>query len=160
MAGTVTGKNANIWIAAHSGQGTIDFSNGDHGTYALSDFSLTFDRGTVEQSLLGQAGNYFDQGPLSLTGSLTQCRFGISGNAPLLQNIVNGEDEFEYIAISGNVSDDASGITYLKWYLVSCQVTGYSFTFGDASTITEASIDFTLLDPQHLTYSNGLISDS
>ncbi len=160
MAGTVTGENANIWIAAHQAGSAPDFSNGAHSVFAISDFSLTFDRGTVEQSLLGQPGNYYTQGPLSLTGSLTQCRFGISGNAPLLENIIDGTGTSKYVAISGNVADDGGGVTYLKWYLVSCQVTGYNFSFGDASTVTEASIDFTLLDPHKLSYSNGLISDA
>jgi len=161
MAGTVTGENANVWIAAHAGGASVsDYTSKDHATFAISDFSLTMDRGTVEQDLIGLPGNYFDQGKLSMEGSLTQCRFGTSGNADLLASIIDGTGNYQYVTISGQISDDGGGVTYLKWYLVSCQVTGYDFTFGDADTISEASIDFQVLDPQNITYSTGTISDA
>jgi hypothetical protein len=110
--------------------------------------------------LIGQPGNYFDQGALSVDGSLTQCRFGASGNSDLLQSIIDGTGNYEYVTISGQISDDAGGVTYLKWYLVSCQITGFDVTMGDADTITEASIDFTCLDPYNMSYSTGVISDA
>ena len=161
MAGTVTGEGANVWIASHSGSYVVpSYTNKDHATFAISDFNLTLDRGTVEQDLIGQPGNYFDQGKLSVEGSLTQCRFGASANADLLASIIDGTGLYEYVTVSGQVAADTGSITYLKWYLVSCQVTGYDITIGDADTITEASIDFIVLDPQNITYTTGTISDA
>jgi len=145
---TVTGRSATIYLGDDSGVPTAD-----HSTWAISDFSLTFDRGTVEQELIGQPGNYFEQGSLSVEGSLTQCKFGISGNSPLLDNLIDTTNN-EYIRISGNV-----GSTELKFYLVSCQVTSYEVTMGDADTITEASIDFQVIDPYNVSYAAGLITD-
>ena len=160
MAGTVTGEDANVWIAAHSaGSAVTSYTNKDHATFAISDFSLTLDRGTVEQDLKGQAGNYFDQGKLSIEGSLTQCRFGASGNADLLASIVDGTGSYKYITISGQVADDDGTTVYIKWYLVSCQVTGYDITMGDADTVTEASVDFTVMDPFVIQYKTPCITD-
>ena len=161
MAGTVTGEGANVWIAAHAaGSAPASWTSKDHATFAISDFSINFDRGSVEQPLIGQPGNYYDQGALKCDGSLTQCRFGASGNSDLLNNIVNGTGNYEYVAISGQISPDDGTTTYLKWYLTSCQVTGFDVTMGDADTITEASIDFTCLDPYNLAYTTGTITDA
>ena len=149
-AGTLTGRYCNIWLAAHAaGTPVSDYTSKDHATFAISDFSLTMDRGTVEQELLGQIGNFFTQGALSIDGSLSQCRFGASGNSDLLNNMVDGTGNYAYVAISGQVGDNADD---LKWYLTSCQITGYDITLGDADTITEASIDFVVLDPFNVTY--------
>lgn len=161
MAGTVTGEDANVWFAAHSGGVAVwtGFTTTEnHSFWGMSDFSLTIDRGTVEHDLMGQAGNYFDQGSLSMNGSFTISKFGSSGSSYALMNIVDETYKYEYVAISGQVSD-ATDATYLKWYLMSCQITGYDVSIGDASTITEASIDFVVLDPENITYTPGLISD-
>jgi len=147
MAATVTGKNATVAI----GVSTLK----DQNTWAISDFSITFDRGTVEQELVGQPGNYFDQGALSVEGSLTQCRFAASGNADALMNLIDGTGANEYIRISGSVGSTGG----ISWYFVSCQITSYEVTMGDADTITEASIDWQLIDPQHVSYSAGNITD-
>jgi len=66
------------------------------------------------------------------------------------------------LAISGAVSDasDLTGENYLSWYLVSCQVTGYDISMGDADTITEGSIDFTLMDPSEIKYKEPCITDA
>jgi len=160
MAGTVTGQDANVWIAAHAaGTAVTDYTDKDHATFGISDFSLTIDRGSIEEDLIGMPGNYFDQGKLSLNGSLTECKFGASGNADLLNSIIDGTGDYQYVTISGQISD-AAGKTYLKWYLVSCQITKYDVTIGDADTVTEASIDFIVLDPQNVDYTTGLISDA
>jgi len=146
---TVTGTEANIYIGDDSGAPTDD-----HSTWAISDFSLTFDRGTAEQELLGEHGNYFTQGSLSVEGSLSQCRFAASGGKSfLLDNLVD-TDNHSYIRISGSI-----GSTELSFYFVSCQVTSYEVSIGDADTITEASIDFQVLDPHLITYTAGVISD-
>jgi len=167
MAGTVTGKGANLWFAAHSGGASLANivakfdSDHTHTAFGIGDFSLTLDRGTVEQDLVGQVGNYFDQGSLSADGSLTAVKFGTSGVADFIFNLVDAgaAGAYKYLAISGCVSDD-SDATYLSWFLVSCQVTGYDVSMGDADTITEASIDFTVMDPFKISYSSPCITDA
>ena len=166
ISGTVTGQDANVWFARHSGgcdliyvgSSSMFSATENHAWYGMSDFSLTLDRGTIEKDLMGQAGNYFDQGSLSMDGSFTISRFGKSGSSYALLNIIDGTGKSEYVAISGTVSD-ATDATYLKWYLVSCQITGYDMSMGDADTMTEASIDFIVLDPENIEYTGGLISD-
>jgi len=134
--GTVTGRNAKICIYSGATAKT-------HSLWGISDFSLTFDRGTVEQELVGETGNYFTFGALSIEGSYTNCKFGASGNADALYSIIDGHN----IIVSGSV--DTSNIS---WYFTSCQITGYDIAFGDADTITEASVDFTIMDPFRVTY--------
>jgi hypothetical protein len=142
---TVTGRYADIQISG---------INAD--VFGLSDFSLTFDRGTIEQELVGRIGNYFEQGAMSIEGSLTNCRFGASGQSPLVDSLI---DEGYFLSISGCVnSGNKGGDDNLGFYFKSCQVTGYDVSIGDASTISEASIDFTVLDPYNATYSNGWIT--
>ena len=50
----------------------------------------------------------------------------------------------------------------LSWWLVSTQVTSYDVSMGDASTITEVSVDFTVMDPHNITInkSTGHITDA
>lgn len=138
--GIITGKEAIFRIKVAGGTGAT------HEVYGLSDFSLTIDRDTIEQELLGQEGNYFDYGALSLNGSFTMCKFASSGHADALKSIV----ESEYVSISGMVKQGDT--SYLRWYLPSCTITSYSIDFGDASTITEASIDWQVLEPYRVTY--------
>jgi len=134
--GTVTGNDANICIYSGSTAKT-------HSMWGISDFSLTFDRGMVEQELVGETGNYFTFGALSIEGSYTNCKFGASGNADAITSIVDGHD----IKISGSI-----GTSNISWFFSSCQITGYDITIGDADTITEASVDFTVMDPYRVTY--------
>ena len=160
MAGVVTGENAKFYIALFGEGGKI--TTADHmlssdmsqSIYGVSDFSITFDRDTVEQELIGQKGNYFDYGALSIDGSFTACKFASSGNANALISLV----ESKRVLISGSAEapDEASRI---NWTFRSGQITSYEVSFGDASTITEASIDFTILNPAEVTYVNGFIAD-
>jgi hypothetical protein len=136
----LTGEHATLYIGSKNA--TI---------YALSDISLSMDRGVVEQELVGQAGNYFTQGALSIDGSLTNCRFAASGNSDFLDSIVEGT----VIKISGQLA----GSDALKFAFASCQVSGYDVTIGDSSTITEASIDFTVMNPKDVTYNNSKVGD-
>ena len=155
MAGTVTGKNAKVWFAAHNG--TPSFTGKSHSTWGLGDFSLTLDRGTVEQDLIGEDGNYFDQGSISVEGSMTAAKFATSGLSDLLDNMLdNDAGTYKYLAVSGTISTDTDA-TYISWYLTSCQVTGYDLSIGDADTITEASVDFMMLNPQDLVYINNTL---
>ena len=109
MSGTVTGKKANIWIAAHSGGASLatiatDLTDGehDHTSFGIGDFTLTLDKGTVEAPLVGQTGNYKDQGSLSVDGSLTSIQFATSGTSDMLLNLVDdcSAGSWKYLAIS------------------------------------------------------------
>ena len=143
--GTVTGKDATIVIYSGS---TAKY----HSMWGISDFSLTFDRGTVEQELVGETGNWFGQGAMSIEGSYTNCKFAASGNADALIGIIEGCN----LVVSGNV-----GAGLLSWRFVSSQVTGYDITMGDADTISEASIDFVVMDPFNvrINKTSGFVSD-
>ena len=164
MAGTITGRNAVVKLCAHSG-GTLhtamDALMHDHETFGIGDFTLTFDRGTIEQPLIGKPGNYFDQGALSVEGSLTAAKFATSGISDMLHNLLYNHDtwnKYEYLAISGCVSTKTE-LSYLSWYLASCQVTGFDIAIGDASTITTASVDFTIMNSQDVSCdSSGFIT--
>lgn len=150
MAGTVTGKNAVLKISDHAAGAAPVFTSKTHSTWGVGDFTLTLDRATVEQNLMGERGNYFDQGVISVDGSLTAARFAASGVSDILDNLLDDDSNtHQYLAISGTISTDTDA-TYLSWYLASCQVTGYDISIGDADTISEASIDFVLLNPQDL----------
>lgn len=143
--GTVTGKDA---IVAFTSGSTFKTQS----TWGVSDFSLSFTRGTVEQELVGETGNYYDYGALSCEGSFTNCKFAASGNSDALSSIIDSC----YLHISGTTGSN------LSWYLVSNQVTGYDVTYGDADTITEASIDFVNMIPYNITIdtSTGYITDA
>ena len=138
MAGTTPktykGNNAVIKIAANA-KSLADLT---HETLAISDFSLTFDKGTVEQELVGQNGNLFLAGSMSCEGSLTSCRVHTTGVVDILADMINGKT----IEISGSCGTDS-----LHFYFKSCQVTGFDFNLGDADTVTEGSVDFAVLLP-------------
>ena len=142
--GVVTGKSAKI--AIYSGS-----TYKDQSVWGISDFSLTFDRSSVEQELVGQTGNWFDYGKLSVDGSLTNCKFGASGNSDALSSIIDSA----YVTISGGTGSNFS------FFFASCQVTGYEVSIGDADTISEASIDFTVMDPFNISsnVNTGHITD-
>ena len=144
--GTVTGKDATIAIASGSGAWK------NQSIWGISDFSLSFDRGVVEQELVGETGNYFDYGALSIDGSYTNCKFAASGTSTALKSII----ESSYIEISGATGSN------LSWYFHSCQITGYDLSMGDADTITEASVDFTIMNPYQVTINTatGHIEDT
>lgn len=135
-SGFLTGDNAQVYIGTVSGQ-----------TLGMSDFSLTLDRGTVEQELLGESANAKLKGALTVDGSYTNCRFGASGNAQALEGIIDGS----VVAISGGIS----GLAVLQWAFASCQITGYDVSMGDSSTISEASIDFSIMNPFNVTYDSS-----
>ena len=160
MAGTVTGKNALVKMATHAGGVYMTNPTTTHSAWAIGDFSLTLSRDTVEQELIGQRGNFFIPGTLSLEGSLTSAKFGFGSTDHLSLNLFDTDTGTnQYLTISGCISTDTDVTKYIAWYLQSCQVTGYDVSMGDADTITEASIDFTVMLPQRIVYSNGCISD-
>lgn len=142
--GTVRGNSASI--AIYSGS-TLK----NQTVWGISDFSLNFDRGTVEQELVGANGNWFAQGALSVDGSYTACRFAASAQCDSLISII----ESSYIKVSGSTGSN------LSWYFTSCQITGYDIALGNADTITEASIDFVVMHPYRVRIdaSTGHIDD-
>lgn len=153
MASIVTGRSAKLWINSGNSTAANAFTQTTwtHTLYGTSDVSFTFDRGTVEQELVGQPGNYFDQGALSIEGSFTNCRFGSSGAALHLLNCLN-TDTYPNFRISCQI-----GTGSLSVCLYSAQVTSYEVAIGDADTISEASIDFTVMNPFQATYTTGVI---
>ena len=148
--GTVTGESAYIALGSHAAGDAASLTLDS--LWGISDFSLTLDRGTVEQELVGEIGNYFTHGSLSVEGSYTCCKFGASGNSDALENILGN---IQYITISGSTGAN------LSWYFRSCQITGYDISMGDADTITEASIDWVVLNAHQVTFvaSTGHMED-
>ncbi|RKY26036.1 MAG: hypothetical protein DRP62_00050 [Planctomycetota bacterium] len=124
---TYTGENASITIKGLS-----------HAALGISDFSLTLSRDTIEEPLVGEKGNFYMQGPISVEGSLTAAKLSHSAAGALLEALINGNT----VEISGCVGDKS-----LHFYFKSAQITGFDISIGDASTITEGSIDFSLLMP-------------
>ena len=110
-------------------------------TFGLSDFNLTLDKGTVEQELVGQAGNYSVAGSLSVEGSLTACKLDHTAAGMLLANVISGT----ITTVSGSVGTES-----LHFYFKSTMITGFDISVGDADTITEGSIDFMVQDPQNV----------
>ena len=134
---TYTGKDAAIYIFS----GTTAVADS---VFAISDFSLTFDKGVVEQELVGETGNYRVGGSVSVEGSLTHCI--LDGSSYLIGALVNGNR----VRVSGSC-----GTNSLHFYLVSCAVTGFDISIGDADTITEGSVDFQVMTPYQITITDG-----
>lgn len=130
-ATTYRGSDARIYISGSSWS-----------TYGLSDFSITIDRGTVEQELVCEKGNYFTAGSLSIDGSFTACKLSNSEGGPIIAAMINGTT----VAISGN-----AGTNSIHFYFKSAMITGFDLSIGDADTMTEGSIDWTLKYPQNVT---------
>lgn len=122
----------------------------------LSDFSITLARGTVEQELVGEIGNYSAAGSLSVEGSLTACKLDNTLAGYIVGHCVSGNT----IHVSGSVGDAS-----LKFFFISAMVTNFDLSMGDADTISEGSFDFIVLDPQNVrVYTNdtdgSYVSDS
>jgi len=134
MTGTPTiykGDDAVITITAAGTDRT-------HTTLAISDISLTLDKGTVEQELVGETGNYWIAGSLSVDLSLTSCKLHTGAVGDIVSEMIDGNT----VTVSGTC-----GAQSLNFYFKSAQVTGFDFSLGDADTITEGSIDMSLLKP-------------
>jgi hypothetical protein len=131
---TYRGEDAAIQIKGNS-------TGRKHGVLGLSDFTLTLDRGTVEQELVGEAGNYFVAGSLSCEGSLTACKLDATAAGDILTHVISGTRTW----VSGSC-----GLYSLKFFFASCMITGFDLTVGDADTITEGSIDFAVENPKDI----------
>ena len=141
MTATVTGKDATIEI----GLGGVESNK----LYGISDFALSFSRGTSEQPLIGCEGNEFYEGAITISGSYTCCKFGADQNCDSLKSIVVGS----VIKVAGKIGTN-NGDKFLNWQFDECQVTSYGVSTGNASKITEASIDFTIMNPYEVAYDN------
>ena len=128
---TYTGADATIYISGSSWE-----------SYGLSDFSLTISRDTVEQDLVCEKGNYFTAGKIAIDGSFTACKLADNEAGGVIAAMINGTT----VAISGN-----AGTSSIHFYFKSAMITGFDLSLGDAATITEGSIDWTLKYPQNVT---------
>jgi len=140
MAGTPTiyrGNSAILYIGSSS---SLPGGNSklSHTNLSLSDVSITLDKGVVEQSLVGQAGNYFVAGALSCEGSLTACRIHMTALARLVKFMIDGTT----IGVSGQVGSQS-----LHFCFKSCQITNFDYSIGAADEIVEGSIDFSVMYP-------------
>jgi hypothetical protein len=78
MVGTVTGKDARIYMVSHQA-GTLSWTNKSlysYDTYGIGDFTLTFGSDIIDQPLVGQAGPYRVKGPITCDGTMTLSKFG------------------------------------------------------------------------------------
>jgi len=135
-ASIYTGRNAKVWLSGSTSTGTCT-------GFAFADFSISLKRDVIEQSLMCQEGNYFTQGPLSIEGSLTHTKML---HSPILKSIVDGS----VISMSGTTCDTFNGTGGVSFYFENVQVTGYDISIGDGSTVTTASVDFTVMDPYNI----------
>jgi hypothetical protein len=129
------GNNAALWFGGGPVNGVAMTA---HGNFAISDFTLTLSKGTVEQELVGEIANYSIAGALTAEGSLGGCKMYNTGLGVMLGCLIGGTN----FGISGNC-----GANSLHFYLRSCQITGFDFTLGSAEDITEGSVDFTVSYP-------------
>lgn len=141
-ASVYKGDDAVVYIRANGQDLT-------HATLAISDFSITLDKGISEQELVGEKGNYFIAGSLSVEGSLTSCKVHSTALGYIISDMIDGET----ITVSGSCGPNS-----VNFYFVSAQVTGFDFSIGSADDIVEGSIDFTLLKP-YLVSSLGIASN-
>ena len=120
----------------------------------MGSFSITLSRGTVEQELVGVAGNYTAQGSLGVEGSLEISKLDAAGNSDFLNSILDGTGTNKWFAVSANVGG-GNATDALRFTLASCNVTGWDVSVGNADTITTASIDFVVANPYDLKYRDG-----
>lgn len=135
---TYDGKDAKVWI------GLKGESTSEHDALAIGEMSITIDRGTVDRGLLGETGNYHTQGAVSITGSVTAAKLSDDTAALFLESIANGTSDYR-ITISGQY-----GSKSLHFDFDECMVTSSSIDVGDASTISDGSFDFQVMNPSQL----------
>jgi hypothetical protein len=155
MGSTVTGEDARVLIGTHAAganPSVISLALKSYSLYGIGDFSITLDRGVITQDLIGQPGPYQDQGSLSIDGSFTMSKFAAVANADSLNNIMDGTGTTKYFVASANIGSTNP----LGFFFVSCQVTGYDVSIGDADTVTACSVDFIVLNPQDIKYTGGI----
>ena len=142
-AGTPTtyrGSDAKIYV---SGTKVQDFGGGSPGiamsTFGFGDYSMTLARGTVEQPLVGEIGNFKAAGTLTCEGSFTVSKLDSNAAVFFLASMITGGR----MMISGN-----AGANSVSWYYASCMLSGFDIKLGDANTITTATVGYKVMDPQ------------
>lgn len=133
------GNNARIQL--FGAFNSVEHTSLTQSLIGMSDFSITFDRGTVEQELVGEIGNFSAAGSLSVEGSLTACKLDNTLAGYIVGHCVSGN----MVHVSGSVGEDS-----LKFFFISAMVTSFDLSMGDADTISEGSFDFIVLDPQNV----------
>ena len=81
---TYTGEDASLQIGLAGGTGKT------HTEIGIGEFSVTLDRGTVEQALVGQTGNDYRAGAMTIEGSFTEAEFGTDILDITLKSIISG----------------------------------------------------------------------
>jgi len=135
---TYDGKDVEVWIGL-SGQ-----SGKTHTELAIGEISVTLDRGTVDRGLTGETGNFHTQGALSITGSVTSAKLSDDAAGLFLQSIVSGTSDMR-IWVSGNTGDNSFHFNFED-----VMVTSAGVDLGDASTISEGSFDFQIMNPSQV----------
>jgi hypothetical protein len=145
------GDQARLCLWSRKGQGAGETQSDNtgltHTAMGVSDFSITLDKGTVEQELVGEVGNYTAAGSLSVEGSLTACKLDSTAAGLIVIAAVSGQ----LIRVSGSVAGKTSQAPSLSFYFVSCLASSFDISMGDADTISEGSIDFTVMDANLVT---------
>jgi hypothetical protein len=136
---TYTGADARITIWQRLSTG--DTNALSQSAMGISDIDLAISREIVEQSLIGEEGNLFVPGSISMDGSFTACKLDKDFAGTLLGAVVSGN----YFVVSGTV-----GSKSLSFYLISCLCNGFDLVMGDSETISEGSIDFLIADPSNV----------
>jgi len=135
---TYTGKDAAFKISGLT-----------HTALGMGEFSLTLDRGTVEQPLVAEEGNMFLAGSLSVDGSFGSAKITTGGVGAIVASLLHSKP----IKVSGSCGTDS-----LHFHFKSAQVTGFDIDMGNADTISEGSLDFTLVHPykvSSISYATG-----
>ena len=134
-------RGNNARIQCWGSFGGSEYTSLTQSLIGMSDFSLTLSRGTVEQQLVGEIGNYSAAGSLSVEGSLTACKMDNTLAGYIVGHCVSGN----MIHISGMAGDQS-----LHFFFISAMITNFDLSMGDADTISEGSFDFIVLDPQNV----------
>lgn len=128
MADVVTGEDAKVWIGNESCT-----------TLMLADFSLSADRDITEQSQMCKSASYKTQGPLSIDGSLTHAKLL---HKPFIDSVINGT----VVTLSGTTDGSFPSDSGASFAFSDAQITTWDLDESDASSVTTASVDFTILD--------------
>lgn len=135
---TYVGKDIELWF------GLKDATGKTHTELAIGEISLTFDRGTVDRPLVGETGNFRTQGAISITGSMSAAKLSKGSAGIFVESIVDGTSD-KRIWMSGSIGDKS-----LHFYFNEVMITSSSIEMGDASTVTDGSFDFQIMNPVDL----------
>lgn len=135
---TYVGSDIEIWIGLKGQAGVT------HTGLAIGEFSLTLDRGTVDRPLVGETGNFHAQGALSITGSLTAAKLSDEAAGIFVKSIIDGKSATR-VWISGTIGEKS-----LSFNFTEVMITSAGIEMGDASTVSDGSFDFQIMNPVSL----------